>query len=186
MNLLYCLNGVVLAYHDDQDAPVAASAYGTGVQIIPYDQPMATLSRVGTAPTNPAQDTRPYAQPTETTALLLAYAAQVRFDTSTSGITFNAASGAIPVACDRISQMLIGNLASYAATLATSTAIDFTQNKVHYPLLASECATLFNAVNAFIQQCRTIEANCIVDLNSASPTILTYADVDAKFSGLRR
>jgi hypothetical protein len=40
-------------------------------------------------------------------------------------------------------------------------------------------------VNAFVEQCRTIENQCLTDLTSATPTILTYADVEAKFTGLK-
>jgi hypothetical protein len=180
MNLLYCVNGVVMGSHDSLQN-VSASAYGSGVRIIPYDQLLDTLPRIGTAPTFPERDTRPYGQPPETTALLLAFSGQVRFDTVVAGITWNG----IPVATDRMSQLLIGNLAQHAATLATTDMIDFTQGGVAYQFQAGQAADLMTQVNAFVQQCRSMEATCIADLTSASPTILTYADVEAKFTGLR-
>jgi hypothetical protein len=191
MRLLYCVNGVVQAIHDDtQD--VAASTY-TGARIIPYDDPLDTLTRVGTPPVQPppgspllpVPDTRPYAEPAPVQKTLLAYAAQLRFSSSNDGVSFTAASGPIPVATDRTSQMLLGNLAAYAATLAPTAAVDFTQDSVHYPITATECKSMFNAVYAHVQQCRTIEASCITDLNSPTPTIATYADVEAKFSSVR-
>jgi hypothetical protein len=180
MNLLYCLNGVVLGSHDSlQNVP--ASSYGTGVRIIPYDQPMSDLPRIGTAPVFPERDTRGYGEPPETPALLTSFSAQVRFDTVVAGITWNS----IPVSTDRMSQLLIANLAQYAATLVGTTMIDFTQSGVHYQFQASQAADLNNQVNAFVQQCRTVEAACIADQNLATPTMTTYAEIEAKFSGLK-
>lgn len=189
MNLLYCdANGQVVSWHDSNQVSVDAGAYPTVVRIIPYDQPMGTLARVGEPPPPPWKpsmgDPRPYAQPTETPSLLISYAGQVRYDVSTSGINFNASSGTIPVICDGISQLLIGNLVQYASKLNPNTDIDFTQKGEHYQLKASECTPLFQAVNDIIQQARTIEAQCILDLRSDSPTIFTYSDVDVRFSGL--
>jgi hypothetical protein len=40
-------------------------------------------------------------------------------------------------------------------------------------------------MSQLIQNARQIEGNCITDLKSATPTILTYADVDARFAGVR-
>jgi hypothetical protein len=186
MLLLYCLNSLVVSIHDDQQPYVDPAYYGSGTRVIPV-QSMAGLTVV--PPPDPAPIPPPppvYQQPTETPAILRAYASQVRYNYAVAGITFSAASGSVPVATDRISQMLINNLAAHAATLAPTATIDFTQNSIHYPLTAAECATLNTDVNNFVQQCRTIEASCLTDLNSPTPTILTYADVDAKFSGLRR
>jgi hypothetical protein len=187
MQLLYCLNGQVLGWHDSaQNIP--ASAYPAGTFVIPYAQSLATLPRIGTLPPPPWKasygDPRPYAQPTETPQLLIAYAAQVRFDKSTKGFSFAAASGAVPVDCDRVSQTLVGNLANYAATLAPTTVVDFTQGGVHYTLTAAEVKTMFDQMQNRIQQARTIESQCIADLNLATPTIKTYADVDTRFAGL--
>jgi hypothetical protein len=181
MILLYCLNGVVVGHHDDQQSPVDASLYGSGVRIVPYDQPLTTLPLVGTAPIYPQRDTRPYGQPTETPQLLMLFAGQVRFETVIAGITWNS----IPVATDRISQLLIGNLAQLAATMTPTDVIDFTQAGVGYQFQASQAADLMTQVNNFVQQCRTVENQCLTDLGSATPTLLTYADVEAKFTGLR-
>jgi hypothetical protein len=177
MNLLYCQNGAVVAYHDSNLSSVPASSYGGGVRIIPYDQPLTTLGKFGPAPPVGTRDNRLYAQPTETPALLIAFSGQVRFDQVVAGITWNS----IPVATDRMSQLLIANLAQYAATLVATTLIDFTQNGVHYQFQASQAADLNNQVNAFVQQCRTIEASCIADQNLATPTMTTYAQIEAKF-----
>jgi hypothetical protein len=185
MQLLYCLNSVVIATHDSaQNVPV--SLYPAGTFIIPYDQPLSTLNRVGTAPPAPPRgvafvaDTRPYAQPTETPAILLNYAAQVRFNKSTKGITYNGN----PYHTDRVSQTLIGNLAIYAQTLAPTATIDFTQDNAHYSITAADAIAINKQVSALIQQCRTIEAACIADLNSPTPTIKLYADIDTRFAGV--
>jgi hypothetical protein len=193
--LLYCSvdTGQVLGWHDVA-ANVPASAYASmvysgKVRIIPYDQGVATLPRVGATPPAPWKpsmgDSRPYAQPAETKDILLAYAAQVRFDKSIDGISFTTAGAVvIPVQTDRESQYLIANLAQHASTLATTAAIDFTQDNVHYAMTAADAISMNNAVNAHIQNCRTIEASCIADLNSSTPTLVHYADVDAKFAGV--
>jgi hypothetical protein len=185
MHLLYCQNSLVVAIHDDQLAYVDPVSYGSGTRVIPW-QLLGTLTVVPPPDPAPNPPLPPvYQQPTETPAILKSYASQVRYNYAVAGITFAAASGSVPVATDRISQMLINNLAAHAATLAPTATIDFTQSGIHYPLTAAECATLNTDVNNFVQQCRTIEASCLADLNSTTPTILTYDDVDAKFSGLR-
>jgi hypothetical protein len=185
MNLLYCdANGAVVGWHDKSGPAVPLAAYATAVRIIPYDQPISALERIGEPPITVRGDTRPYAQPVETPQLLIAYTAQVRWNVTTAGFTFQAASGPVPVACDERSRAFVGDMTQYAATLAPATQFDFVQAGVHYPLQASECATLFAAMHDLIQQARSLEAQCIADLNAATPTLATYADVDAKFSGL--
>ena len=185
MLLLYCNNSIVAGWHDVAQI-VDPSQYGVGTRIIPYDQSLSTLIKIGTPPSDPRTDMRTYGQPAETKALLLAYSAQVRWNTVTNGTTFTTAgSVAIPLHTDRESQALIANLAQYAATVAVTTAIDFTQDNIHYPITAQDAIDMNASLGSFIQQCRTMEASCITDLNSASPTIVTYADVDTKFTGLR-
>jgi hypothetical protein len=179
MNLLYCLNALVVAIHTDTQPFVDPALYGAGVRIIPWGD-VSTLTRSG-PPAPPGQSPPPYQQPTETPAILKSYASQVRYLYAIAGINFTAASGVVPVQTDRTSQMLIANLAAYAATLTASTPVDFTQNSIHYALLASECGPMSTAVNRFVQQFRTTESACLADLNSPTPTIKTYADVDTKF-----
>jgi len=182
--LLYCLDGVVRGSHASEQQ-VDASVYGVGVRVIPYDAPLSTLDRVGTPPVYPAPDKRPYAQPAETTATLTAYAGQARWEAVVvAGITFNS----IPVKTDRVSQTLIANLAQYvvSASVALTTAFDFTQDGIAYAITAQDAIDMNNQIVALTQQCRTIEAACIADLNSATPTILTYDDVDARFVGVSR
>jgi len=185
MNLLYCLDGVVLGNHESV-LNVPASVYGTGVRIIPYPDPMGTLTKIGDPPAldvppgQRAADSRPYAEPAPTPTLLIGYASQVRFDVVTAGITWNS----IPINTERISQLMIGNLAQYALSVDPATLIDFTQDGIAYQFPASDVADLNTQVNAHVQGARTIEAECITDLTSATPTILTYEDVEARFSAL--
>jgi hypothetical protein len=183
MNLLYCVNGIVMGAHDSLQN-VLPSAYGDTVRIIPYDGLMSDLPRIGDPPPDGGamgRDARPYGEPPETPQLLTAFSSQVRFDTVTAGIIWNS----IPVKTDRVSQMLINGLATYAATLTATDDIDFTQDGVAYKIQAGNIADLNNQVNAFVQSCRTTEAACLADLASATPTIATYADVEAQFSGLK-
>jgi hypothetical protein len=183
MLLLYCNNGIVAGWHDVTQN-VDPSSYGSGTRVIPYDQPLDSLPKVGTPPTAPGQDTRPYGQPAETVALLIAYAAQVRWERVTAGITFSGTTS-VPANTDRVSQTLVASLAQYAATLAPTAAIDFTQDGVHYAITAQDVINMNNQILAHAQQCRTIEAQCLADLNSPTPTIQTYADVEARFAGVR-
>jgi hypothetical protein len=183
MILLYCSNGVVLTTHDDVQA-VLASAYGSGVRIIPWDQPLGALDKVGPAPNPGVSDARPYAQPAETPAILKMYAAQRRYDCSVGGISFTAASGTIPVNTGRGDGALINNLAAHAQSLQPADPLNFTQDNVLYPITAQEAIDMFHALMTHIQDCRNIEANCITDLDSATPTLLTYDDVDAQFAGV--
>lgn len=66
MNWLYCRDGVVIAWHDPH-LNYPPELYGDGVTIIPYDEPLSTLDRVGTPlPESAGRDIRPYAAPTIT------------------------------------------------------------------------------------------------------------------------
>jgi hypothetical protein len=181
--LLYCLGGVVYGSHDSEQQ-IDASVYGTGVQVIPYAAPLSTLDRIGPAPAFPQRDTRPYAQPAETTETLTAYASQARWEAAVAGITFNS----IPVKTDRVSQTLISNLAQYvtSASIDPAAVLNFTQDGVAYDITAQDAIDMNNQIVALVQQARATEAACIADLTSATPTILTYDDVDARFAGLSR
>ena len=186
MQLLYCSSGgAVIGWHDSTQN-VAASSYGDAIRVIPYDQDIRTLSKLGPAPPNGVFDARPYAQPAETLDILKAFSAQQRWEAVTAGIAFTAASGSIPTNSDRVSQTLVSSLAQYAATLAPTALIDFTQDGVAYQITAQEAIDMNTQMSALAQQCRTIEAQCLADLNSPTPTIHTYADVEAKFAGVMR
>jgi len=190
MYLLYCDQaGTVVAYYDDASVFTPLDAYPTAVRIIPYDLPISTLEKVGAPPPagkRPSEfvDTRPYAQPAETPELLKLYAGQCRFNRVDTGFDFTAASGVIPVWTDRQSYMLLGGLATYAASVDPTTIIDFTQGSSHYILTAVECVALFNEFSGLMQLCRTAEADCLDEIGAG--TILTYDDVDAQFAGAVR
>lgn len=188
MLLLYCdtVQAVVLGMHDDGQAPVPMSAYGSTVRIVPWPTGISTLVRSGTAPLAGTGDSRPFAQPTETPAILIGYASQVRYNISVQGLSFTtAASTVIPVDTDRLSQGLLNNLAQYAAGLAPTASITFTQNGIAYPITAQDAINMFNAVVSQIQGARNIEATCIADQNATTPQMRTYADIDNAFAGLR-
>jgi hypothetical protein len=126
---------------------------------------------------------RPYQQPVETNHILIMYSSQCRYNYVTGGFSYTAIdSSVIPVATDRTSQMLLGNLAMYAQSLAPTDPIDFTQNNVHYPLTAQDVINMNNQFNTLSQKHRSTEASCLADLNSASPTLLKYEDVDGRFA----
>jgi hypothetical protein len=180
MQLLYCVHGAVVAWHDSAQQ-VAGSAYGDGVRVIPYDQDIRTLPKFGPPPDS-GPDTRPFAQPAETPQILIGFASQQRWETSTGGLVFNN----IPVNTDRVSQTLISALAQYAAGVNPNTPISFTQDGAAYPITAKDAIAMNNQITAAIQNGRAIEAQCIVDLTSATPTLLTYEDVEAKFATLRK
>jgi hypothetical protein len=192
MLLLYCniANAAVVAIHDDTQAPVPMSAYGAAgtIRIVPWAGLRGDLQKLGTPPptssdpTTRIPDTRPYAQPTETPAILKAYAAQVRYNYSVQPVNFTAASGVIPINTDRESQSLLNNMMTYAATLVGTTSMDFTQNNIHYVVTAAEVPQMFNAVMAQVQKYRAVEAAVIADQNLTTPTMRVYADVDTKFS----
>ena len=183
MNLLYCANGLVVSIHDDTQM-IDASIYGDGVRVIPWDQPLSALERVGPPPEylpgGPRNDPRPYAQPTETPAILKLYAAQQRFNFNTSGLTYNS----IPIKTDHASQVHIGNLAQYANTLPKGTPINFTQDSVAYSITAGDTINIFNQISAFNQHARTIEANCYAAIDTG--TMTTYDQVDAAFAAAKQ
>jgi hypothetical protein len=188
MHLLYCdANGLVQAVHEDTDTAVPMTVYPTVVRIIPYDQPLTTLTKYGPAPppdiTPRPPDTRPWVQPDPTPALLKLYSGQCRFNYIIRGFMFSAASGQIPVWTDRVSYSLINSLATWVLTATPAPAmVNYTQGGDHYVLTAAEATELFNQFTALVQMYRDVEAACILDLVSPTPTILTYADVDARFS----
>jgi hypothetical protein len=180
MILLYCdkVAAVVLAVHEDIDG-ILKSAYGANARIIPWPNPLNSLAQETTG-------YKRYIQPTETPTILRTYAAQLRWEHSVSGISFVAASGTIPVNTDRTSQTLIDSMASRASTLAPTTVLNFTQSNVLYKITAQEVITLSNQIGAHVQAARDAEAVCLTDLALATPTILTYADVEARFAGVLR
>jgi hypothetical protein len=192
MHLLYCQNALVAAIHDDTAPEVPLSTYPAGTRIIPYDQMLNTLNRFGDPPRPPPgggvplPDVRQYQQPPETTPILIAYSSQCRYNYVTSGFSYTAVDGAtvIPVETDRTSQALLANLAAYAATLAPTDPIDFTQNGVHYPITAQDAININNNFNAMAQKYRTVEASCLTDLNSATPSLTTYDQVDTQFEAV--
>jgi Domain of unknown function (DUF4376) len=181
MLLLYCLNGYVVGTHDDSQAHVDPSLYGDGTRIIPWSDELGSL-----VPEEPGSSPPRYLQPAETPAILKAYAAQVRFDVSVSGVPFTTSGGtSIPMQTARLDQSLVSSLAAHGQSLQATDAISFTQNNVAYAITAKDAIDMFHAMMAHVQSCRDIEADCIADLDSASPTILTYADVDARFAGVK-
>jgi hypothetical protein len=197
MLLLYCniANASVVAIHDDSQAAVPMTVYGAAgtIRIVPWAGLRGDLQKLGTAPpvsgdpTAQMRDTRSYAQPTETPAILKAYAAQVRYNISVQGVNFTPSGGGqITVNSDRLSQSLLNNLASHAATLTPTTSVQFTQNSVAYSITAQDAINMFNAVMAQIQAGRNVEANCIADQNLATPSMRTYADIDNAFAGVKR
>jgi hypothetical protein len=197
MLLLYCniANAAIVAIHDDAQAPVPMSAYGAAgtIRIVPWAGLRGDLQKLGTPPpvssdpTAQIPDTRPYAQPTETPAILKAYAAQVRYNLSVQGVSFTPSGGGqITVNSDRESQSLLNNLASHAATLAPTASVDFTQNNMAYTITAQDAINMFNAVMAQVQTVRNIEATCIADQNATTPSMRVYADIDNAFAGAKR
>jgi hypothetical protein len=178
MHLLYCSNGLVVSTHDDTQT-IDASAYGEGVRVIPWDQPLSALERVGPPPENlpggPRGDPRPYAQPAETPDILKLYAAQQRFAFNTAGLVYNG----ISINTDHASQAHVSTLAQYAATLPKGNVINFTQDSVAYSITAGDAINIFNQIGALIQQARTIEANCYAAIDAG--TMTTYDQVDAAF-----
>jgi hypothetical protein len=86
----------------------------------------------------------------------------------------------IPVNTDRESQLLIGNLAQYAATLPAQNMIDFTQDGVAYQMTANSAIDLNNQVSARVQNPRSIEAKCFANIDSG----MNDLRVDAAFAAL--
>jgi len=196
MHLLYCsVDGIVIVLHKDSEAVVPMWVYENVVRIIPYDQSVGLLPKYGSPPppppplpasSRPIPDLRPYMQPDPTPAILKLYAAQVRFNRSNDGFHFMAASGDIPVWTDRNSYYLLSGLATWAATVTPETPVNFTQGGTAYPITAAECIAMFGEFTTLIQDGRNIEAECLADLDSGAPTILSYEDVDARFAGSLR
>ena len=175
-------------------------------RVIPYPYPLETLEKVGPEPAPPpfvraadeqltmqdiqfmartmpleTPDSRPFAEPKETPQILRWFASQVRFETITAGIVWNN----IPVKTDRISQLLITNMMLMASTLPPDELMDFTQSSFSYQIRAGDVPDLNKQVNAFVQSCRTIEAQCLADLGSEDPRLKTYADVENMFTQAR-
>jgi hypothetical protein len=179
MQLLYYIDGVLQGVHDSFQNIFAIETYGVGTRVIPYQGSLAALPRVG--PPNAWEvegtDTRPYGEPFATPDILIGYSSQVRFDTLNAGVMY----ASIPVASDRVSQMLIGNLKLHADTLAPTDVIHFIQQTIVTDITAADVNPMLQTVQTFQQEVRTIEANIINDLRSATPTIHTYDEIDALF-----
>jgi hypothetical protein len=183
MHLLFCSNGIVLGTHDDTQT-IDPAAYGEGVRVIPWDQPLSNLERVGPPPENlpggARGDPRPYAQPVETPDVLKLYAAQQRFAFHTGGLVYND----IPINTDNRSQLHVSTLAQYAATLNKNDPIKFTQDSVAYSITAQDAINISNQMSAIVQQARTIEADCYAAIDAG--TVTTYDQVDSAFAVAKR
>jgi hypothetical protein len=183
MHLLYCLNGLVVGIHDDTQPFADPASYGTGTRIIPWNYPLGDLTLSG--PVDPDLPPPPYLQPTETPDILKAFAAQLRYLASIGGLDFTAGGGlTIPVETGRTNAALINNLATFGSSKAPTDPINFTQNNINYPITVQDSIDMFNTIISHVQDCRNIEANCIADQNLATPTLKTYADVEAQFSSV--
>ena len=179
MQLLYCRGGAVIGVHDSAQQ-VLGTAYGDGIRVIPYDQPLPTLTRIGDPPPPPWRpsdgDVRPYAQPTETPELLIAYAGQRRWEVGNGGVQWQQ----IPLNTDRVSQLLIGDLVQHSSGMNPNTMINFTQDGVAYTVKAKDVANMFSTFHTHLQSSRDIETACLYAIGDGA--ILTYDDVDAKFA----
>ncbi len=176
--LLYCANGRVLGWHDSSQS-VPASEYGDGVSIIPWTS-LSTLSRIGPPPvqvgTIPVPDSRPYAIPTPTIAVLLAYSALKRWITASSGTTVSG----IPLTTDDTSQFNISKLKQAFDTGAV-TSVEFkAADGNFYTVDASTWTAVYVGVVAHVQACYIAEAAAAAAINGS--TAVTYAQVDAFFA----
>ncbi len=173
--LLYCAGGLVKATHDSSQN-VPPSTYGDGVFIIPYDASIV-LTRVGTPPSSSGvPDTRPYAVPVPTTALLLTYAATKRWLTASGGTTVLG----IPLTTDDTSQFNISKLKQAFDTGAVTSVSFKAADGNFYTVDASTWTAIYVGVVAHVQACYTAEAAAAVAINGA--TVTTYAQVDAFFA----
>jgi hypothetical protein len=160
--------------------------YGDDARVIPYDYPLSALERIGPLPPQPWRpswgDPRQYAQPVETPDLLKAYAGQKRWEATNAGIIYEG----IPVETDRVSVALLAELLQHirTASIPDTEIISFTQNAVAYPLQASHVEPLLTTIYTRNQQARDLEKSCLDDLNSETPTILTYDEIDLRFAAM--
>ncbi len=172
MNLLYCRDNVVIAWHDsNQNIP--ASAYGAGITVIPWTAPMSSLSRIGPTPPNPRFDTRPYATPTLNTTQLIAYTQLKQNILMSGGITV----GGVACGTDTASLALLEGLYTLATADGSATFQWVEDDGATIVLTAAQGITIFQAVHAFIQSTFTACAAVIANINSNTYT--TIAQVDA-------
>jgi hypothetical protein len=168
----------VIATHADGQN-VSPSAYGAGVFILPVPN-NTVLSPIGAAPPAGMPDTRLFAAPAATPAMLTAYAAQVRYAKETAGITVNG----IALAMDRNSRAMLTD----AVVSATADSTFTTQWKDALGNFSSQTAAqiiaLGKAVATRIATCFSTEATAITAITANTPTITTFAQVDSAFAGL--
>jgi hypothetical protein len=170
MNQLYCSNGIVVAWHDSSQN-IPASAYGTGVSIIPWSN-LATLSRIGTPPVQ-GPDTRPYIAPALNTTQLIAYAQNKQAMIAAGGITVSG----VMCGTDTASLALLEGVYTLATADGSATFQWVEGNGIVTTLTASQVIAIFSTVHAFIQSTFTACAAVIVNINNSTYT--TTAQVDA-------
>ncbi len=178
--LLYCINNVVIATHDDSQN-VAPSLYGNNVQVVPVPNG-TSLTRIGTPPiqvgTGVVLDTRPYAIPTPTIPLLLIYAAFKRWLTASGGTTVSG----IPLTTDDISQFNISKLKQAFDTGAVTSVPFKAADGNFYTVDASTWTAVYVGVVTHVQACYTAESAAAAAINGN--TAVTYNQVDAFFAGI--
>ncbi len=178
--LLYCVNNIVKAIHDDSQN-IAPSLYGGNVQVVPV--PNGTpLARIGTPPAQVGirsePDTRPYAIPIPTIPLLLAYAATKRWITASSGTTVSG----IPLTTDDTSQFNISKLKQAFDTGAITSVSFKAADGNFYTVDLSTWTAVYEGVVTHVQACYTAEAAAAAAINGS--TAVTYNQVDVFFAGI--
>ncbi len=172
MNLLYCSGSTVLGWHDSSQN-VPASAYGSGITVIPWTSSLSTLSKIGPAPSNPRLDARPYATPVLNGPQLIAYAQLKQDVLAIGGISV----GGVKCSTDAYSLTLLQGANSLALASPSMTFQWVQSDGTLTTLTAAQINTMFIAVSSFLQDTFMACAAVIALINSSTYT--TTAQVDA-------
>jgi hypothetical protein len=177
--LIFCKNGVVHAWHDDnQDFDHTIYEREAGVdRVIPVPNG-TSLERAGeNPPHNPMlgsmPDRRPFAEPRPTKELLLGYAAYKRWRAEISGVVV----GGVKVPTNEASQAKVARLhQSFASNVLLSAKLKTADGSFAD---AAHMNEIFAAVTNHVQEAFAAEAVAVAAINDG--TIKTWDDVDKVF-----
>lgn len=110
---------------------------------------------------------------------LLAYAAARRFAAETGGGFLDG----VPIATDRDSQSMIANTVAYLAA-SGETSVRFKGRSGFVTLTADQLTSIAKAVGAHVQACFATESALDAAITAASPTVTSFAQIDAAFAAL--
>ncbi len=173
---LFCRGTRVLAVHAD-DQQIDPRAYGDNVRVISVgsDTPLGRYGDLPESWPKGSPDPRPFALPAPTAALLKQYAASIRYQLETAGITVNN----MKIATDRPSRSMLSETLVTAQTVETFSTQWKCSDGSFLTVDKAQLQEIATQVTAHVSRCFAAEGKTAADIDSGKVT--DYIGVDQAF-----